>query len=697
MSLGRNDPCSCGSGKKYKQCCLGKAAIGRASASTPAPVRTGLLGGAAVVNIRVPDQSTMSRLDQLEDGGEWHELERTAQSMILQYPECGELWKILAKAAQRRGAVSLALFQKAASLLPLDAEVLENLATCMLLQNQVKSAVPLYQRALELDPQCAAAAQNLGVAFASLGDVDRAIESLRRASEILPHSDSVHANLGTALLDAGQTDAAVASFKRAHQVAPDNLIHAINAALALPNLPVDLDAIAHWREQFRQGINAIMSENGELKTSDIYINLSWFYLAYHNQCNVELLQDLSRMFRHKIPSLTFDAPSMRSSNSVMPTASPRLRVGFLSEFFSSHTIGKLYKGLIEQLDRKNFEVIVVHAPDVHQDSYCRSINQVADKAIFLPRGIAEQQRIVASERLDVLFYPDIGMTAPSYFLAYARLAPVQVVSWGHPDTTGLDTIDYFLSADSIEPEQAQQYYSERLVRLTRLPCYYYLHSVAGLTAARKTFNLPRKGALYGCPQTLFKFHPDFDEILASIVANDPTGHIVLIEGSKPGLVTQLRKRWEKKCPQLLEKAIFLRRQDEDKFLQLLQILDVLLDPIYFGSGNTLYEAIAVGTPVVTWPGQFARGRIVAAAYHQMGISNAPIAGGADEYVQMAIDCARNTMRRDLFRQQCRERSGALFEDRQAVREIEQFLMASTTAARSGTRLQDDWQPRSPTC
>ena len=25
MRIGRNDPCPCGSGKKYKKCCLGKA------------------------------------------------------------------------------------------------------------------------------------------------------------------------------------------------------------------------------------------------------------------------------------------------------------------------------------------------------------------------------------------------------------------------------------------------------------------------------------------------------------------------------------------------------------------------------------------------------------------------------------------------------------------------------------------------
>ncbi len=41
-TLGRNDPCHCGSGKKYKQCCLGKdeekARAARAKAAAEAPV-----------------------------------------------------------------------------------------------------------------------------------------------------------------------------------------------------------------------------------------------------------------------------------------------------------------------------------------------------------------------------------------------------------------------------------------------------------------------------------------------------------------------------------------------------------------------------------------------------------------------------------------------------------------------------------
>lgn len=68
-------------------------------------------------------------------------------------------------------------------------------------------------------------------------------------------------------------------------------------------------------------------------------------------------------------------------------------------------------------------------------------------------------------RLDVLLYPELGMDPLTPQLAALRLAPVQVASWGHPETTGMPTIDHYLSAELFEAADSEEYYSERLVRL----------------------------------------------------------------------------------------------------------------------------------------------------------------------------------------------------------------------------------------
>ena len=78
-------------------------------------------------------------------------------------------------------------------------------------------------------------------------------------------------------------------------------------------------------------------------------------------------------------------------------------------------------------------------------------------------------------------------------------------------------------------------------------------------------------------------------------------------------------------------------------------MDVLLDPLHFGSGNTFYDAMVNGTPVVTWPGRFARGRNVAAAYRQMGVADAPVAQHLEDYAPLALALGRDTERRRALR------------------------------------------------
>jgi predicted O-linked N-acetylglucosamine transferase (SPINDLY family) len=369
-------------------------------------------------------------------------------------------------------------------------------------------------------------------------------------------------------------------------------------------------------------------------------------------------------------------------------------VGFLSEFLFDHTIGKHYQGFIRHLDRSRFEVFVIHGPKSRRDSFRQNLDALADKVLTLPAGLKNQQQAVAAERLDVLFYPDIGMAASSYFLAYARLAPVQATSWGHPDTTGIDTIDYYVSAVTNEPEAAEAYYTERLIRLNRLPCYYYQTPVTSIPKLSKAaLGLPETGALYGCLQNLFKLHPDFDTVLAAIAEGDPTGHLILPEGKYSTWTDLMKARWAKTFPSLVERVVFLPRMSWDRFMAVMAQMDVLLDPLHFGSGNTLYDAMVNGTPVVTWPGRFARGRNVAAAYQQMGMADAPIAQHLEDYVLLALALGRDKERREALRVvSLKAAAQKLFEDKQAVRDFESFLEAAVAAAGRGELLPTGWRP-----
>ena len=555
---------------------------------------------------------------------------------------------------------------------------------------QLDEAVASYRRALELKPDLAMAHNNLGASLKDMNQLDGAMACFRQALEIKPDFVDAHSNLGTALQDSGRSDEAAASHRRALALQPLNLQHAIHAHLILPIFPDTIATVDIWRKRYLAGIKALMDEPGSLDEPGINLNTYSFFLAYHNYNDRAVMNALRHFFRGRQPELSVVAPHISGWKA---PEERRIRVGFLSEFLVEHTIGKLYQGIIHQLDRSRFEVLIIHTAKAKQDVFSQKMGMPADKVITLPARLKEQQQAVMDEQLDVLFYPDIGMATSTYFLAYARLAPVQAVSWGHPDSSGLDTLDYFISAASIEPENAAEHYTERLIRLNRLPCFYQPLIAPAQIPNRATLGLPETGTLYGCPQSLFKFHPDFDGILAAIAEGDPDGKIVLLEGVHSAWTEQLKARWQTTAPVLMERVLFLGRMSMERFMALITHMDVLLDPIHFGSGNTLYEAMVYGTPVVTWPGQFMRGRIVAGAYWQMGVSDAPVAQNLEDYVQLALAFGRDPARRHALREASREAAKReLFADEQAVREFEHFLEDAVAAAGTGDKLAPDWRP-----
>jgi predicted O-linked N-acetylglucosamine transferase (SPINDLY family) len=405
------------------------------------------------------------------------------------------------------------------------------------------------------------------------------------------------------------------------------------------------------------------------------------------------MESLCRLFRKRIPELTYTAQHV--PNWRLPAErGQRIRVGFLSEFLFDHTIGKHYQGFIRHLDRSRFEVVVIHGHKSRNDAFRQNLDALADRVCNLPAGLKNQQRAAAAEQLDVLFYPDIGMASSTYFLAFSRLASVQATSWGHPDTSGLDTMDYYVSAAGNEPGEADEYYAERLVRLDRLPCFYYRTPATSIPKLSKAeLGLPESVTLYGCPQNLFKIHPDFDTVLAAIAKGDPTGHLVLPEGRHSSWNELVKARWGKDFPFLNERVVFLPRMSWDRFMAMMAQMDVLLDPLHFGSGNTFYDAMVTGTPVVTWPGRFARGRNVAAAYRQMGVAGAPVVADLKDYAPLALALGQDTERRRALQLASLEAAGReLFEDMQAVREFESFLEAAVAAAGRRELLPRGWRP-----
>jgi predicted O-linked N-acetylglucosamine transferase (SPINDLY family) len=381
------------------------------------------------------------------------------------------------------------------------------------------------------------------------------------------------------------------------------------------------------------------------------------------------------------PSLAWTAPHCLAPS---PVRGRRIRVGFVSAYFYEHSIGRLTHGLIEHLSRDRFEVTVFHARK-SGDALSAAIDASADRAVRLPNRLREARERIAAEALDVLVYPDIGMNRMTYHLAFARLAPVQCVMWGHPDTTGLATIDHFISSAALEPEGADRHYSERLHRLSRLPTHFRRPSAPVAPLTRATLGLDEDATLYVCPQTLFKLHPDYDAILAEILRRDRRGRLVMIEGPSRHWSRDWHARFAQAGADVADRAVFLPRMPHADFLRLLVTADALLDPTVFSGGTTSYAALGLGAPIVTWPGRFMRGRVTYACYRQLGVMDC-VVDSADAYVETAVRLANDPAWRAGVGARLVAAQANLFEDVGVVRELETFFArAAAEAATSGSR------------
>ena len=621
-------------------------------------------------------------------------------------------------------------FRKAVEINPGFAAAYYNLANALHRSERLEEAAANYRRAIRLDPQVPESHNNLGVALKDLSEYDEAVVCIEQAIYLNPNYAEAYSNLGSVRQLQGKSDDAIESFQKAVKLSPNNseLLHNLasayrrrkqfseaiecfqqmleidpNQAVAYYNLAMiyeafgeidsarsyyekalELKPVAHrrlqlkmmlmpiyesmsdlqqQRRQLRENIQMLLEEGFTVDAAK-KASSTGFYLAYQGCEDRPLLEQFSRLYRSSHVPVCVTTIRTNSGDG-------RIRVGFASRYFKNHTIGRLMRGLIAHLSREDFHITVLSVENDF-DEISEFICNHADDTVDLTERIPEAIKRTVNQELDVLFYTDIGMDPVTYALAHNRLAPVQCVTWGHPVTTAMNTIDYFLSSELAEPENADQHYTEQLVRLKTLPTYYYRPQLKTTLKSRKEFGLPERVAIYLCPQSLFKIHPEFDAILSGILRRDPNGHIVLIDGYHPKWTEVLKQRFQRTIPAGFERILFLPRQPYHDFHNLIALCDVMLDPIHFGGGNTNYEAMAFGTPVVTLPSQYLRGRVALALYRKMGLSDC-VAHTFAEYVDLAVNLGVDAVFRKQIRERILESCDCLFEEAEAVEEIERFL------------------------
>lgn len=581
----------------------------------------------------------------------------------------GVCWQMLGDDAR-----ALRHFERALTLEPGHNSALNNMGASLRSLGRLKEAREACERAARDRPDNAEAHLNLGNIARDAIDPDQAERHYRRAAEVRPTYVEAWRNLGNLHIETGRHESAREALGRALELSGDPALR-IKQALLLPQIMGPREEVRAVRQAFTRNLDALLADPPRgIRNPARTINYTPFPLAYHGEDDRPLAEAIARLYLQAVEG---PAPVAPHAAGDAPREPGPLRVGVYSRFLLRHSVTRCYGATILELARDpDFEVHLLTVGAARADATTHKLLEACDGRIVQLTGTAERDPVaIAERRLDALLYLDIGMEPLGYFTAFARLAPLQAVMTGHPVTTGIPNIDWFLSWSPGEPHDGEAHYTERLASLEHAGLAFERPAVPERLQSRAELGLPEQGRLYAAPVKLHKLHPDFDELLARLLDRDPDGRVLLFRDQHyPAFHEQLAARLDRTVPASLRDRIqFLPWIGEPAdYLATLAAVDLVLDPVHFGAHSTLVSVFAVGTPIVTWPLRFLRERIGLAFCTRLGLHDC-VVDSAEEYVSRAYDIARDADRRRELGRRARERLGALHEPAPAARELAEFL------------------------
>lgn len=349
---------------------------------------------------------------------------------------------------------------------------------------------------------------------------------------------------------------------------------------------------------------------------------------------------------------------------------------------------------IGRISRDLFQVFVLNFPSI-KDEVTERIRASADQYIELHHDIYQAQQQISALELDILVFTEIGMHSYTYFLAFSRLAPRTALFWyvwpqsvrvyvhnrprGHAITSGLDTIDYFVTSKWFQSTNydSDNRYTECLYRMQDLSTSFSRPIAPDPEFSRNSFDFPADHTWYLIPQTLYKIHPDFDHLLQGILSKDDNGIAIFPIGQVENLAIQLKMRFERSLsPDVLQRIHFAPKLQPAAYLALCKLAQVVLDPFPVGGGRSSFEIFSVGTPIVMLYPRTSILQLTYGMYSKMGIYDC-ISYTEQEFIDIAIRLGTNPAYRETISRRILQMNDLLYQSQRVVEEWNEFLLTIT--------------------
>jgi predicted O-linked N-acetylglucosamine transferase (SPINDLY family) len=464
------------------------------------------------------------------------------------------------------------------------------LGDCLRARRQFREAAPCYQRALQLRPDQPGVHNNLANTFHDLGMPDEAIANYHQALQLKPDYAEAYNNLAAALHDLGRFDEAIASYQRAIELQPTAAnIHSAMLGVLSYSEHATLKGLAELHAAFERQHGA---------------HLRALWPAHHNP----------------------------------PDPRRRLRVGFVSADLTNHPVGYFLIPVLEHLDANEVHTFCYFArpgKDAMTARFQAATDTWRDVAWLSDQELAAQIR---TDQIDILF--DLsGHSVGNRLLAFARKpAPIQITWMGYVGTTGLAAMDYLL-ADRYEiPAGAEPYYGEKVLRMP--DGYVCFEPPTEAPAVGPLPALTQDRVTFGCFNNPAKITPAVVRVWAEILRRVPHSVLALLplEATMPAahrLQEQLAAH-----DIAAERLQFWGRASRAELLARYNRVDLALDPFPYGGGLTTCEALWMGVPVITCPGETFSSRHALSHLSNVGCTET-IAADFPHYVELAVTLAHD--------------------------------------------------------
>ena len=518
------------------------------------------------------------------------------------------------------------------------------------------------------------------ILLSNLGEVERVSELLVNFSRQEPvYAESAAEYL---LFKVGNRPAALAAFKAALDFMPTRAL-LLKRALALGPGELNVEAAL---QDIRLALDDLLLNLIPIDNSTYFDSLSSIlvhgrclvnlvFIYYFGGANLDILKKIAKMSLKFFPPIDSTTPQ----NPIKILSKPqRIKYGFFAEFANEHA-ADFWTNLLNPLPRDLFEVVLFIPKHLNAKQCSIRLLDMADKIIRFPyymknvpiidvskaygeKALPIARELVAAESLDIFHNPFCSSDIISQYLAFSRLALVQITDGNALSTSGLPEIDYKLMTSYGFMSEPDEWFSEKLALLRganemlekqltpfekNLPGNIPRDHKSSLPSfKRNDFDLPEERPFYLCIQDLDRRHPETDVLFAELLKRDQdaflaissyesyVGNLCFFNSFKRNLTKYGLKRVNDRI--FLAPLFFNRPKHE--YLAFLKLADCHLVYRRFPGGGSYLDALGQGLPLISWPTDDYNGYLP--LYRLLGLEEL-LAKNQDEYIELAMRMAHD--------------------------------------------------------